>query len=126
MRSVASQLDTVMDRCGIDRYLSLIDKGGSPTAFTKHSPYGPLFSHYNRLHEASPRFNEAFGKQLFTEADIIFMRERDNTHLTEYAWSLLEQLFSKEPWDCAKPFQQPVGHTIFFRTASGVLLNTAP
>ncbi len=115
LKRTAAAIDLVLDRCGIDQYLHLVNKGSGPIGHTKHSPLGPLFLNYSRLltREHSP-FREAMLEEL-TNAEIVALKTYDDSGMTEDGWSYIQSKFIRDVPPCAEPFTQPAPYRLVFR-----------
>jgi len=114
LRSVAATIDDVMERCGYEHYLQQIARGGGPYAFTKASPYGPIFIHYSRFIGASKEYQRAYLTAL-QETKLILMNTIEDSNLSEYALQYMSVHFSEEPPACAgEDFSQPKPYKLLF------------
>ncbi len=109
---VAQAVDSVLDRCGFDRYLHLVNKGGGPYGWTRHSPSGPAFLLYTRF--ILPHDN--LGKRLANERVILLKSGSEHdTGLKDLATDYIRQHYRQEAWPCAGAFSQPESYFILFR-----------
>lgn len=117
MKRVASLIDQVMDRCDYDRYLQQIARGGGPYAYTRHSPYGPVFIHYSRFIGASKEYQKAYVAALQT-APLILMNTAEDSNLSDYALQYIGVRYSNVAPPCAgDDFSQPKPYVLLFRTS---------
>ena len=110
----AETIDGVMDRCGWERYLHVVNKGAGAFGYTKHSPYGPIFIQFNRFIEGSETYEKRFREALF-ETPLLVLCEGQETNLTDSAKVYINENFSFTPPSCAGAFQQPVPYRLVFR-----------
>lgn len=114
-KRVASVIDTVMDNCGYDKYLQMIVRGGGPYAYTKHSPYGPIFVHYSRFIGGS-QWYQAEHIRALKETPLVFILDIENSNLTDMAQQFMGVNFSEDAPECAGgAFQQPSPYHLLFR-----------
>jgi len=114
----AETIDEVMDRCGWERYLHVVNKGAGAFGYTKHSPYGPIFVQFNRFIEGSKMYEERFREALF-ETPLLVLCEGQETNLTDSAKTYINDNFTFTPPSCAGEFQQPVPYRLVFRKQTG-------
>ena len=115
MRTVAALIDDSMDRCGYDRYLQLIPRGGGPFAYTEHSPYGPIFVHYARFIGANKEYQRQYLDAL-QEAPLMLLRDLESSNLSEFAQQYVRVHYTENPPACAgERFEQPVPYHVLFR-----------
>jgi hypothetical protein len=115
----ANVIDTVMDRCTIDRYLILINGNDGIYAYTKHSPYGPLFTQYARFIGGHPLFIQEFGRQFHTAPLAIDKDNEAHPLIDEQSRAEFETSFTEVPPACAgADFVQPVPYHLLFRVGS--------
>jgi hypothetical protein len=101
-RSTAMQIDTILDRCGVERYLFIGGSGFHPYAYTKHSPVGPMFFQLTGFFDPSRGLlREAFRRQLGT-ASIAVFSSHETLDLAPEVQRFLEEQFTTAPWDCAR------------------------
>lgn len=114
MISVAHMVDVVMERCGYERYLQGVARGGGPYSYTKASPYGPIFIHFSRFIGASKVYQDAYLSAL-QETPFILMSETEDSDLSEYALQYISERFTKNPPVCAgQDFVQPKPFVLLF------------
>lgn len=116
LTQMAATIDTIMDRCGFDRYLHLKPKGGGPFAYTRHSPEGPIFTQYSRFmgFEGSP-FIEPF-KQVLLRTPLILLTDLDAVRMTEVAKRYIRTSFTPDHPTCAGDIPPlPVEYSLLFR-----------
>lgn len=115
MITAASQIDTLMDTCGWERYLQMIPREEGPYAFMRHSPYGPIFIHYDRFIGASKQYQTAYIKAL-QEAPFMLLLDLENSNLSQFALQYVGVHFDVSPPPCAgEDFVQPAPYTLLFR-----------
>lgn len=111
----ATVIDDIMERCGWERYLQMIPRGGGPYAYTKASPYGPIFTHYERFLGASRQYQSAYIKAL-KETPFMLLIDLENSNLSEFALQYVGVHFSEEPPACAgEDFVQPEPYYLLFQ-----------
>lgn len=114
--SVASGIDTMLRRCGQQRYLFLGANGIYPYGYTVHSPLGPLFHQYNRFFSPDRPQNAPLFLGNLTQAQIIVAARKIRLgSLTETVKSEIAARFTTEPWPCARNVDLGKGYTVFFR-----------
>jgi hypothetical protein len=111
----ASMLDTVMDECVVQRYFLLIDRPEGLYGFTKHLPYGPIFTQYGRFIGALPKYMDAFVIALQTSPIMVMKTREEAVAMNDDTWKYLAQEFTETPWPCAENMQQPLPYRILFR-----------
>ncbi len=117
-RATANAIDSILDRCGIDRYQFIGHNGPQPYGYSKHSPLGPLF-YFNKvwLDEHHQRFQRYLVKQL-EEARLVVIdfNSAQLGEIQEEIASLLRTEFSTIPWECARGLEMvPEPYAILFR-----------
>lgn len=113
--SVAATIDTVMERCNWDRYLQMVPRGGGPYAYTKASPYGPVFIHYERFLGAAKEYQSAYIKAL-KETPFMLLIDLERSNLSDFAQRYVGVHFSEEPPKCVgQDFSQPEPYTLLFQ-----------
>lgn len=115
LKEVAAVLDRVMDRCGMQRYVHLVDAPEGLYGFTEHSPYGPIFTLYTRNLAGSESYVWQLGQAIAQTG--ILVRRKDGAFAAFTPESLASTLaaFTEEAPPCAGTFQQPKAYTILFR-----------
>ena len=115
-RTAAATIDAVLDRCGVDRYLLLINNNDGIHAFTRHSPHGPLFTQYAHFIAGQPGFLEAFGRQFHTAPIVIDKEDEPRPLIDEESLHEFQTAFTENPPACAgEDFVQPVPYRVLFR-----------
>jgi len=115
-RSAAATIDAVLDRCGVERYLLLINANDGIHAFTRHSPHGPLFTQYAHFIAGRLAFLEAFGRQFHTAPIVIDKDDEPRPLIDEESLHEFQTAFTEKPPACAgEGFMQPVPYRILFR-----------
>ena len=113
-KGVAETIDQVMERCDYARYLQVIPRGGGPYAYTKASPYGPIFIHYSRFIGGSPHYQQSYIRALRT-TPMLLLYDIEDSNFTEFAKQYVEENFSEQPPACAgADFAQPEPFTLLF------------
>lgn len=100
LRSVAVTMDTVMERCGYDRYLQMVVRGYGPYPYTKASPYGPIFVHYARFIGRTQEYSNAHIRAL-QETPLVLLYDIENSNLTDFAKQYFGATFSEDAPACA-------------------------
>ena len=114
-RSAALVIDDVMERCGWERYLQMMPRGRGPYAYTKTSPYGPVFIHYSREIGALREFQTAYIRAL-QEAKLMLVTDVQETNLSEFALQYVGVHFDENPPACVgEDFSQPLPYRLLFR-----------
>ena len=114
-QSVADQIDGILDRCGMKRYLFIGGNGGQPYGFTRHSPLGPLFFQFDHLlDDRHEKFREEFMQSLH-QARLIVLNNFDLNVLTEDTRTYLKEEFTERPWLCANPVASNEPYTFYYR-----------
>lgn len=115
LHSTAASIDTVLDRCRIDRYLTLVNKGGGPAGFTRHSPLGPVFVNHSRLlaRDGSP-FEEPFEETLL-QAQVVIVTDEEGSGMTPDGWRFVAITFTDTPPPCAAGITLPMPYRMLFR-----------
>lgn len=115
MKRVAGVFDEVMDRCGWEKYLQTIPRGGGAYAYTQHSPYGPVFLHHDRQIGGNRMYQTRYIAAL-KEAPLVMAKDLESSNLTEYALQYFSVHYTEEPPACVGDhFAQPEPYTILFR-----------
>ena len=115
MQRTALVIDEVMDRCEWDRYLQMVVREGGPYAYTKHSPYGPVFVHYSRFLGGNRMYQSAHIKAL-QDAPLILMDDLEKSNLTDVAKEYLGVRYSEDAPACVgEDFSQPLPFHLLFR-----------
>ena len=115
VRQEAERIDSILDRCDIDRYLFLGANGTQPYGFTRHSPLGPLFLQYEEWLDDR---QDAFRQEMVHSLTRAFLVVVDDIHLhalTEPTKAYLNANFSNTPWPCAEGFEQGQRYRFLFR-----------
>jgi hypothetical protein len=107
---VAAETDRVMDACGVERYLHLVNKGAGPYGWTLHSPAGPVFLLYTRF----PIKGSDIAKH-FKEDRLVLMRDAESAALADEALQYLSVRFTEDPWPCAAPLHDIAPYRLLFR-----------
>lgn len=114
-QSVANQIDAVLDRCDMKRYLFIGGNGGQPYGFTRHSPLGPLFFQFDHLldhqHE---KFREEFIQSLH-QARLIILSNFDLNAITDETKTYLAEEFTQRPWLCAGSVTSTEPYMFYYR-----------
>ncbi len=119
LRSAARTLDTVMERCGYEKYFQLMERGMGPYAYADAVPFGPVFIHYARFAGVPSYFTDESLKGLF-ETPGILISSLDDFQMTGDARKYIEQQFSENPPPCAgSDFIQPEPYFFLFRKEGG-------
>ncbi len=115
-QEAAAVLDDVMDRCKVDRYFDFIDRPEGFYGFTRHSPYGPIFTEYGRFIGVLQVYLDGFATAL-EEAPIMVMRtDAEGVSVDPQTAASLKKVFTEKAWECAGPgFTQPKEYRILFR-----------
>lgn len=120
MRTVAAVIDRTVEDCDWEKYLQLIPREGGPYAFTKASPYGPIFIHYSRFIGANAWYQSEHIHAL-QEAPLILIRDIDNSNLSDAAKEYLSERYSETPPACVGAnFAQPEPYRLLFRRTNGI------
>ncbi|MFH0851471.1 MAG: hypothetical protein V1876_01860 [Candidatus Peregrinibacteria bacterium] len=115
VQNVAAEIDTILDRCGVERYLFIGGNGGQPYGYTRHSPMGPLFFQFDHLLDDNhEKFRKEFVQSLH-EARFVVQKNFDLNVLTTETVLYLEQEFTKEPWPCAPSIESNGPYSFYFR-----------
>jgi hypothetical protein len=101
-QEVAAEIDAVLDRCSIPRYLYLGDVSAGPFAYTRHSPLGPPFLQfqYRFQIDANPWFTHAFEENL-QRAEFIVLRSLHTGPWSQIVKETIHDDFTDIPWPCA-------------------------
>lgn len=76
-RTVAAEIDRILEQCGRDRYVFLGRNGHRPYAHTRHSPYGPAFAQYlYTLDPAYPTLRDGMLRSLDETLLVVEQRNR--------------------------------------------------
>jgi len=113
----ADTIDEVMDRCGWEQYLHVVNKGAGAFGYTKHSPYGPICIQFNRFIEGSEIYEKRFREALF-ETPLLVLCEGQETNLTDSSKIYINENFTFTPPSCAGEFRQPVPYRLGFRKSA--------
>lgn len=118
MRVVEAQaIDSILDRCGQDRYLFLGENAIQVYAFTRHSPQGPLFFQYDWFFRGVlPQLEHAFVRSV-EQANIV-VQDRYTGMLSPQRKEVdryLKQAFTNTPWECAGNFGAVRRYQLLFR-----------
>jgi len=104
----ADIIDSILDNCGLERYLFLGSVGRHPYGYTKHSPIGPFFFQDQRLfatslwfRDGNYKYNDEFLASL-QEADVIVMKKWPPKSVKQQAMEYVTENFSTGPWKCAE------------------------
>jgi hypothetical protein len=112
---VAGVIDAVMERCGWERYLQMIPRGGGPYAYTNTSPYGPIFVHYSRFIGANTMYQSEYIRAL-QDAKVALVLDIENSNFTEYTLQYVQSNFSPDAPACVgEDFVQPAPYSLLFR-----------
>ena len=113
---LGEQIDRILDRCAVDRYLFLGANGPQPYAYTRHSPAGPLFYQYHYLLDRErPLFRGVFLTSLL-DAQFVVFRSFEVGDLRDMVDGYLHEHFTTEPWPCAAGEGSPPPFQFFYRT----------
>jgi hypothetical protein len=112
----AKAIDTVLDRCGVPRYLHLVNRAGGVTAFTEHSPLGPLFANHNRfLTEGSTVLQQLFAQSV-RRADIIVLKNLKEAGMTDAGKQYLADRFTASAPPCTGTIPDISPYRLLFRS----------
>src|SRR3989338_3708708 len=116
-REDADRLDAFLDDCGIDRYVP-VGSGGRGFSFAKHSPWGPVVS--VNVHKFFTADNPYVIKSLENVTDRTKIIMYDEAELATRpvllaAWSVIQERFTEEVPDCAKPHMPFYDLKVLFR-----------
>lgn len=112
----AKQLDALLDRCNLDRYLYVGPVGRKLYGSTTHSPLGPLFSQHQFYFDGEDAYWE--------DAFIASMKQ---AHIVVYDWKntplvvrnivdpYLMKYFTKIPWHCVGKYPVETEEIIYYR-----------
>ncbi len=115
MQSSAATVDRVLDRCGWEKYLQMIPRGGGPYAYTKKSPYGPIFVHYSRFIGANTMYQSSYISAL-KNTDVAFVLDIEDSNFTQYTLEYVRSNFTDKPPPCVgEDFVQPSPYSLLFR-----------
>lgn len=115
LQHAAMTIDTVLDRCGVDRYLYLVQKGRGPFGFTRHSPMGPVFINHDRLLTRSDSpFHVPVAAEMRT-AEVVVLENFQASGLTDKGWQFVAETYTESAPTCAGTFEQPLPYRILFR-----------
>lgn len=115
LRIIAEKVDTVMDKCGYEKFLQMIVRGWGPYSFMKHSPYGPIFVHYSRFIGGSQAYTSAHIKAL-QETPLVLLLDIEKSNLTDFAQQFIGARFSEDPPPCAgADYTPPEPYHLLFR-----------
>ena len=113
LRSNAAVIDTIMDNCGIDRYLRLSIRDLPPEfAYTRHSQYSSglyTFAFFQKVQ--IPLFRQMITDSL-SKTDLILFS--DTGHITSDILDFTEKYFSSSPPPCAGSFTLPEHAVLLF------------
>ena len=118
MRQTGRLLDAVMDACDVDRYFLLVDRPEGLYGFTRHSPYGPIFTQYGRFIGVSPVYLAQFTEALEHAEIAVITTDADTVQMDPHTVQYVEQSFSLQPWPCAKDLSQPLPYRFLFRVGA--------
>ncbi len=111
----AEVVDTILDRCEIDRYLYTNEIQSVLYGFTRHSPMGPGFFQF-AFNATIPYFSHAYWDNL-RSASVILYGPGMGRSLTDEVITYIEGNFTKKPWPCAGSFENPGRYQILFRNS---------
>ncbi len=114
LQEAAVITDRVMDQCHMDRYLWFVDRSPTMVAYTRHSPYGPLFVEYTRWLPASQRFIDGYVDAV-NHAPILVMKTFNTMAMFQGEQEYIQSNFTDQPPACAQNFKQPSVYKILFR-----------
>lgn len=124
MRTAAAQVDDILDRCGLEQYLFLGGNGSQPYAFTRHTPYGPLFYQYDYLVDGSrPEFRQSFLQNLEDADFAVVSGYGQLADLQDHVRRYMEGAFTAEAWPCARGLGGQEPFTFLFRKGAALAQN---
>src|SRR3989338_5707859 len=118
-KTEAMMIDTILDRCAIERYLFLGSNGPQAYGYTRHSPERPLFAPSGppldyMFSVEQPELRSSFLRTL-SKARLAVVDQYLLGDLTEYTKSYVAEHFTETPWECAKPALRDSRYRILFR-----------
>ncbi len=114
---VADILDTVLDRCGFDRYQYIGADTSSPMGVSRHSPLGPaIFQMYFQFYiKHTPFFLGSLREHITKTADVVLV-EKIYQHHKDANFDLdLQRYFTTVPPACAGDVPSVAPYTLLFR-----------
>jgi len=100
-RHNAQIVDSVMDRCKIDKVFYSVKKGAGFLGLLRHSPYGPIYANNAlELADAPDLFLETYLHSL-AQADLMIARRGADTGFTPLGNDYIKKYFQLDPWPCA-------------------------
>lgn len=115
LKQVATVVDSVMERCGWEKFLQMIPRGGGPYAYMDHSPYGPIFIHYSRFIGANTMYQNAYIRAL-NEAPVALVLDIEDSNFTEYTLQYVRSNFTDIAPKCAgEDYEDPLPFHLLFR-----------
>lgn len=116
-REYADRLDVLLDGCDIDRYV-LVGSGGREFSFAKHSPWGPIVGvNVHKFFTANNPYVIQSLRNVTDHARIIIYEEAElaTRPVLLSAWSVIQERFTEEIPDCAKPHMPFYDLHVLFR-----------
>lgn len=116
-REYADRLDALLDACAIDRYVP-VGTGGQQFHFAKHSPWGPVVSvNVHKFFTADNPYVTKSLENVTDHAQIIIYTEAEIAQrpVLLAAWSVIQERFTEEIPDCAKPHMPFYDLYVLFR-----------
>lgn len=114
---VAAELDALLDRCDVDRYLYIGTIGRKLYGYTKHSPLGPLFFQHDIYFDGEDTANlraEFFSS--VRKSSIIVYDRKHSVPLGKWGINMyIRRNFTETPWPCAKDLIPTGQETLYFR-----------
>ncbi len=115
MQTAALAIDTLMQQCEWNRYLQMIPRGVGPYAYTKASPYGPIFTQYERFIGASKSYQTQYLRAL-KEAPFMLLIDIKKSNLSVFAKQYVGVHYVPDPPACAgENFSLPEPYNLLFR-----------
>jgi len=113
-RAEAQYVDAVLDKQNLQRYLYVGFNGPQLFAYTRHSPYGPMFFQLQDFIDHAPRFRDSYFAAL-AQTDLVVLNELA-PGLREQTLAILNRDFSTTPWPevAALPRPNPM-YQIWYR-----------
>ncbi len=122
-RIIAQEVDDILDRCDIDRYLYIGQGDSYVYGLTSHSPLGPVFFyHMFIVHDKAlvqtilPTLSRA---SLVLIQEETFVSRAGERQIYQQVLELMKPNFSPQPWACAGDVSPvlPKGYRLSFRNA---------
>lgn len=115
LKRVATVVDGVMERCGWEKFLQMIPRGGGPYAYMDHSPYGPIFIHYSRFIGANMMYQNAYIRAL-NDAPVALVLDIDDSNFTQYTLEYVRSHFAGTAPECVgEDYEDPLPFHLLFR-----------